>query len=315
MVWSGRTPQSETTERNAFIVHQGKFWNGAVHTMLGFFYYDYSDERVENNVPTVNENEGTNPQIGIVGRVASWANVYALYAESIQGQNRRNSYGEVLPPFMGTNYEVGVKVETPDGRYSGTASLFHTDFVNRQFNDPTVPDINGNPGERVAAGEDQSQGLDTEFILTLKPNWQIIAGYAYLETEVVKDRADQPQRVGQRFNNHAFHNYSLWTRYRFDKEFLKGLSIGGGIRGDSGAIREYRTVDGVPQPAEETTEPYLELFFSYTRSLGKANLVASLNVKNVTEQESYQFFKDNSTEPYFVWNNPTELLLRVGLQF
>jgi outer membrane receptor for ferric coprogen and ferric-rhodotorulic acid len=315
MVYDARTPESETRERNAFAVHQGRFWDGKLHTLAGIFYYDYRNENVVNNVPTVVENEGSNPQLGAVYSLNKWASVYAVDAESIQGQSQRNSYGEVLPPFMGTNYEAGVKVESPDGRYSGTASFFYTKYFNRNFTDPTVPDINGNPGERVASGEDRSRGLDTEFILTLKPNWQIIAGYAYLDTEVVEDRGDQPWKVGQRFNNHAFHNYSLWTRYRFEKDGLKGLSIGGGIRGDSGAIREYRLVDGVYQPAEETTQPYLEMFLSYECALGKGQFFASLNIKNVTEQESYQFFKDNSTEPYFVWNNPREYYLRVGVRF
>lgn len=315
MVYDARSPLSETIERNAFFVHQGKFFDAKLHTLAGLFYYDYSDERVTSNVLTINKNDGVNPQLGFVYSLNRSTNFYAVYAKSIQGQNRRNSRGEILPPFEGVNYEIGLKVETPDGRYSGTVSLFQTDFLNRQFNDPTVLDINGNPGERVSSGEDRSRGLDTEFVLTLRPNWQMIAGYAWLDTEVVKDRGDQPWRIGQRFNNHAFHNYSIWTRYHFAGEFMKGLSVGGGIRGDSGAIREYRTVDGVPQPSEETVDPYVELFFSYRRPVGKAEFFSSLNVRNVTRQESHQFFKDNSTEPYFVWKKPVELFGRVGIRF
>jgi outer membrane receptor for ferric coprogen and ferric-rhodotorulic acid len=254
----------------------------------------------------------------VVRQVNESFSVYAVYAKSIQGQNQRNSRGDVLPPFKGINYEAGLKVETPDRRYSGTLSFFTTNFENRNFNDPTVPDINGNtnPGERVAAGKDRSKGIDAEFIFSPKPNWQIIAGYAYLDTRVVEDRKDQPLRIGQRINNHAYNNYSLWTRYNFSEGALKGFSVGGGVRGDSGAIRQYITIAGVPVPAEDTTDPYVELFFGYQRPVGKAKFFASLNVKNVTRVERFSSqFKDNSVEPYFVWKDPVEPFLRVGFEF
>jgi len=318
MVYEPRSPQTKTTERNAFLVHQGSFGDAKWHSLAGLFYYDYKDERVTNNLPTTVKNEGVNPQIGLVRQVTDSISVYAVYAKSIQGQNQRNSRGDVLPPFKGINYEAGLKVETPDRRYSGTLSFFSTNFENRNFNDPTVPDINGNtnPGERVAAGKDRSKGIDGEFILSPKPNWQIIAGYAYLDTRVVEDRKDQPLRVGQRINNHAYNNYSLWTRYNFSDGALKGFSIGGGVRGDSGAIRQYVTIAGVPVPAEDTTDPYVELFLAYQRQVGKAKFFASLNIKNVTQVDRYSGqFKSNSADPYFVWKDPVEPFLRAGLEF
>lgn len=317
-VYDARTPQTKTTERNAFLVHQGKFADGRWHSLVGLFYYDYKDFRVSNNVPTTVKNEGYNPQVGVVRQVTDSISIYAVYAKSIQGQNQRNSRGDVLPPFKGTNYEAGLKVETPDRRHSGTLSLFTTDFENRNFNDPTVPDINGNtnPGERVAAGKDRSKGVDAEFIFSPTANWQIIAGYAYLDTRVTADRKDQPQRVGQRINNHAYNNYSFWTRYNFGDGPLQGFSVGGGIRGDSGAIRQYVTIAGVPTPAEDTTDPYVELFFAYQRQLKRAKFFASLNIKNVTRMERYSGqYKDSSVEPYFVWQDPVEPFLRVGLEF
>lgn len=317
MVTDPATPETLTEEQNAFFVHQGKWNGGRTHTLAGLFHYDYRDERIANNRPTVSRNDGMNPQLGAVHQVTPWLNLYAVYAQSIQGQNQRNSRGEVLPAFKGTNHEVGFKVETADNRASGTVSFFKTDFVNRQFNDPTVPDINGNtnPGERVSSGKDRSQGIDAEFILTPWPHWQIIAGYAYLDTFVRQDVSNRPERVGQRFNNHAFNNYSLWTRYNFRQGDLKGLGVGGGIRGDSGAIRQYVTIAGVPRPAEDTTDPYVELFLSYERPLGRGRFFAALNVKNVTRQSRYFQFKDSSTEPYFIWKDPIEPFLRVGFEF
>ncbi len=311
------TPGTRTTERNAFVVHQAKLWEGKIHTLAGLFYYSYRDQRVTNNTLTIAKNDGINPQVGAVYRLNDWASVYAVMAKSIQGQNQRNSRGDVLPPVKGTNYETGVKVETPDSRYSGTLSLFTTDAYNRNFNDPTIPDIfgNTNPGERVAGGKDRSKGVDTEFVLTPRPNWQIILGYAYLDTRVVQDRRDQPQRIGQRINNHAFNNYSLWTRYSLRQGALKGVSFGGGIRGDSGAIRQYVTIAGVPKPANDTTDPYVELFLGYERMFGRTKFFSTLNLKNVTRQSRYFQFKDNSTEPYFVWKDPVEPFLRVGFEF
>jgi iron complex outermembrane receptor protein len=317
LVMDAKPPGTRTTERNGFVVHQASLWDGKMHTLAGLFYYDYRDQRVTNNVLTIAKNNGINPQIGVVRQLNRWASLYAVMAKSIQGQNQRNSRGDVLPPVKGINYETGMKVETPDGRYSGTLSLFTTDAYNRNFNDPTIPDIFGNinPGERVAGGKDRSKGVDAEFVLTPRPNWQVILGYAYLDTRVVEDRKDQPQRVGQRINNHAFNNYSLWTRYNLSQGALKGVSFGGGIRGDSGAIRQYVTLAGVPKPANDTTDPYVELFVGYQRQFGKTRFFSTLNLKNVTRQSRYFQFLDNSTAPYFVWKDPIEPLLRVGFEF
>lgn len=318
MVFDPRTPKSTTEQRNAFLVHQGKWFGGQWHSMAGLYYYDYMNEGFTNNLPVVAKQDGMNPQLGLVRQLNSWASAYVSYAKSIQGQSTRNSRGEVLSPFKGTNYEIGLKVETADNRYSGTVSLFHTDFTGRQFNDPTIPDITGSttPGERVSAGEDRSRGLDTEWVFTPRPRWQIIAGYAYLDTEVVRDVSNRPERIGQRFNNHSFHNYSLWTRYNFSEGWARGCSLGGGIRGDSGAIRQYVTINNVPVAAEDTTDPYVELFFGYERRLGRGRLITSLNLKNVTRIERYSSqFKPGTNQPYFVWRDPVEPFLRVAFEF
>lgn len=318
MVYDPRTPQTTTEERNAFVVHQGKWFGGTWHSMAGLYYYDFMNDQFTNNVRTVAEQDGYNPQIGVVRQLTPSLSAYAVYAKSIQGQSRRNSRGDVLPPFKGTNHEAGIKLETPDNRYSGTVSVFHTILIGRQFNDPTVPDINGNinPGELVSGGEDRSRGLDAEFVFTPRPRWQIVAGYAYLDTEITRDASNRPERIGQRINNHAFHNYSVWTRYNLTEGALRGLSFGGGIRGKSGSIRQYITINGVPQPAEDTTDPYVELFFGYERKLGRGKLVTALNLKNVTRTDRYSNqYKPNSTEPYFVWRDPVEPLLRVGFEY
>jgi iron complex outermembrane receptor protein len=319
MVFDPHSALNSTEQRNAFLVHQGKWQGGKWHTMLGLFYYDFANEQFTNNLPVVAKQDGMNPQIGAVRQLNDWLSAYAIYAKSIQGQSRRNSRGEVLPPFKGTNYEAGLKLETADNRYSGTISVFHTDFVGRQFNDPTVPDITGsiNPGELVSSGEDRSRGLDTEFVFTPVPRWQVVLGYAYLDTEVVKDVSNRPERIGQRFNNHSFHNYSLWTRYNFGtNELLRGFSVGGGIRGDSGAIRQYVTIAGVPVAAEDTTDPYVELFLGYERRIGCGRLMTTLNLKNLTRTDRYSSqFRAGTNQPYFVWRDPVEPFLRVAFEY
>lgn len=317
--FDSRGALNRTEQRNAFLVHQGRWRGGKWHTMLGLFYYDFMNEQSANNVPVVAEQDGMNPQIGAVRQLNDWLSAYAIYARSIQGQSRRNSRNEVLPPFKGTNFEVGFKLETSDSRYSGTVSLFHTDFIGRQFNDPTIPDITGSttPGERVSSGEDRSRGLDMEFVFTPMPRWQLILGYAFLDTEIVKDVANRPERVGQRFNNHAFHNYAVWTRYNFASGGpLRGFAVGGGIRGDSGAIRQYVTIGDAPVAAEDTTDPYLELFLGYERRIGRGRLITTLNLKNLTRTDRYSsFYRPGTNQPYMVWRDPVEPFLRVAFEY
>jgi outer membrane receptor for ferric coprogen and ferric-rhodotorulic acid len=132
----------------------------------------------------------------------------------------------------------------------------------------------------------------------------------------VKDVSSRPERIGQRFNNHSFHNYSVWTRYNLSGELLRGFSVGGGIRGDSGAIRQYVTINGAPVAAEDTTDPYVELFLGYERKFGRARLVTTLNVKNLTRIDRYSSqFRAGTNQPYFVWRDPVEPFLRVALEY
>jgi iron complex outermembrane receptor protein len=58
-------------------------------------------------------------------------------------------------------------------------------------------------------------------------NFQLIAGYAYADSIISKDRS--PINVGARGLNAPKHNFNLWARYDLPGGGLKGLGFGAGI--------------------------------------------------------------------------------------
>lgn len=105
-----------------------------------------------------------------VGRHES---LYASYSEIFRPQNSYTSDGELLPPVVGTNYEVGLKGEWWDGGLNASFALFRIDQSNRAQEDPAHPSpcADSPTGTcSIAEGEVRSEGVEAELTGRLAPN-------------------------------------------------------------------------------------------------------------------------------------------------
>jgi len=125
---------------------------GLRHQRLATRTYDYdTGELVEDGVYKVSRNS---PAVGLVYKVTPAFSVYANYIESLmQGQTvsdkTATNYGEMLPPYVSRQREVGVKYD--GGNLGGGLAFFST---NR-------PHGTGNTsGAVVNSGEDRYQGIE-----------------------------------------------------------------------------------------------------------------------------------------------------------
>jgi iron complex outermembrane recepter protein len=159
---------------------------------------------------------------GLVYDFAPWISAYALYAQSIQpdifsvGRD-----GQPLDPQEGDIWEVGVKTEWLENRFTATAALFRIDRDKIPINDPT----NG-PGEffAVSSGLQRSDGMELEVNGEPLAGWMLSFGGSRLDSEF-KERDDP--FFGTKPGGTADWQIGFFTSYELQEGFFRGL--GGGV--------------------------------------------------------------------------------------
>lgn len=163
------------------------------------------------------------PQVGLLFQPTPETSLYANYSESFIPQFRGiQANGDLLPPSEGNQVEIGAKADLFGGRAIGSVALFEIEKTNI-----SVPDPNEDPysGYRVPTGLQRSRGIEFDLRGEVTDNLEIVAFYAYTDAEVVEDTVIP---VGDRLPFVSEHTASIWAKYSFKENILRGLSIGAG---------------------------------------------------------------------------------------
>ncbi len=189
--------------------------------------YDTFDQTIKNNLTNTEDSQDSDavtPRIGIVYQPIEAISLYANYSESYNPKPflyNRSADGSFLEPEEGEGYEVGIKAEIIPNRLAATLAYFNI----TKENVATIDRVN--PFVAVVIGEQQNQGIELDLTGEIQPGWNIIASYAYIDSEVTKD--NNPEIVGSRFPNIPENSASLWTTYEIQTGDLKGLGLGIGL--------------------------------------------------------------------------------------
>jgi iron complex outermembrane receptor protein len=195
------------------------------------------------------------PQYGILYKLTPEFSLFASYAESfVPGtQILNNPDGTTQParPTEGRGYDIGIKTELMDGRFSSTLTVF--DIHNRNIvNDLATTNSSGSVViSNVQSGEQRSSGIEWDMTATPVDNWQLYLSYSYMYARIVEFTGNDEALLAQdpatlsaadqanyknalRFHNaplqmSAPHLANLWTRYDFTQSWAKGIYLGGGI--------------------------------------------------------------------------------------
>ncbi|SFD39015.1 TonB-dependent siderophore receptor [Paracidovorax konjaci] len=145
---------------------------------------------------------------------------YASYAETFVVQSERTAAGALLDPRTGRQVELGVKGEFLQKRLQAHAAIFRILDSDRAMADPVVQ------GASISGGKVRAQGFELEASGQAAPGWDVVAGYAYNDTEYL--RAPVAQQ-GLAFSTMTpRHSVNLFTRYAFTHPALRGWSAGAG---------------------------------------------------------------------------------------
>lgn len=123
-----------------------------------------------------------------------------------------------LDPQEATNLEVGTKWDLRDGALALTGAVFRSENKNDLAQvDPT------DPSAVQQYGKKRVEGIELGVVGQITDVWQITAGVAKMDTEVVAGTATQ---TGAQINWSPELTFTSWTTYQLPF----GLTIGGGVR-------------------------------------------------------------------------------------
>jgi catecholate siderophore receptor len=181
-----------------------------------------------------------------------------------------NANNPALEPQKSTNYELGTKWDLFDNRLTTTAAVFHT--VNE--NVVTSETIGGVLVAAAFDSEQQVDGIELSLSGLITPNWQVFAGYAYLDSEFTRSVVTNQQDATLHWTPKNSGN--LWTTYQLPL----GFSIGGGVRYMDTVARSSLTI---PNGAA----PQLPDYWVYSATAAwqaTEQMIFRLNVNNVTDE-------------------------------
>jgi len=221
---------------------------------------------------------------GIVYDLDSQHSLYASYTDIFQPQTSKDVSGKIIEPIVGENYELGIKGEYFGGALNASAAVFQIDQTNRarkltdQSPCPTYPSTEC----FEAAGLVRSKGFELEVQGALTPNWQLAAGYTYVNAEYVRDA--NPANEGKNFNTYTPHRqFKLSTLYRFSGA-LQAWRVGGSLYHQSRIYNEG-TVDGVSFRSKQKAYALADLVLGYRVN---KQLDLQLNVNNLFDRVYYK---------------------------
>ncbi|MFK3910055.1 TonB-dependent siderophore receptor [Pseudomonas monteilii] len=223
------------------------------------------------------------PYGGLVYDLNDTHALYASYSQVFKPQSATDGQGRVLKPREGQQYEVGVKSSYFGGDLNTRVSAFRLTDENRAS---TLYDADGvATTNSVASGKTRVKGAEVEVSGKLTPNWELLAGYTWMQTDTVKGDPETTFFIMPR------HQASLWSKYTLSQGPLEGLAIGGGVS----AMSNFHSENGgvrIDAPGYATVDALL----SYPVT---PKLTATLNVNNLFDRDYLSRVGSTSTFNFY----------------
>lgn len=237
--------------------------------------------------------EEITPYAGLVIDLNNEISAYGSYASIFQPQSQTDVSGSYLAPRTGNQYEVGLKGEFLDGGVLAHLAVYRIEDQNRAMTDPS------NAGSSIASGEVRSQGIEAEISGQPIQGWDLVAGYAFTQTEYLTATVSDQGETFATFTPE--HSINLWSKYSFSGGELDGLSIGGGLK----LVSEfYSESSGVNFTSEGYGVVSAQLGYQLTD-----NLSGTLTVTNLLDRTYYEKVSGNSRQNFY--GEPRTFMLTV----
>lgn len=264
--------------------------------MLGVRNDSYEQTVTNRRINVVNYQElsATSPRVGLVYQPTKQWSLYTTAAKGFRPNSGISIDNQAFPAEQSRSFEAGAKLETADGKISGTMAVYKIKKENVLATNPI--DVNF----YVSAGEVASKGVELDVAGELMKGLRFSAAYAYTDAKVT--RGDNIIKTGAQFPNVPKNSASvvLTPTFRLGEgtASLGGAVIYVGERmGDVAATTDFKL------PSYTT----VRLISSYSPN---KKLRLSLNVENLFNK---QYFASSYSQ---VWVAPgTERAIVLNAQY
>lgn len=236
------------------------------------------------------QNAEVTPYAGAVFDLDPWHSLYVSYSKVFKPQTNADIDGRIIDPREGEQYEAGIKGSYFGGALNTRLSVFELTDQNRAARDQN--NLSGT--YYLAIGEARIRGGEIEVSGTPLPGWDLIGGYTYLDTDIIKGDANAV------FELMPQNQVSLWSNYALQGGPLAGLGLGAGVT----AVSHFQTATGIEAPGYAVVDAKL----SYPLT---PKLTATLDVNNVLDREYYSRVGSTGT---FNFYGPSRTVL-VGARY
>lgn len=158
------------------------------------------------------------PKFGLVYQVVkNQVSLFANYMNGFENLSGADAYGNTFKPQQANQWEAGVKLDALNNKLNATLSYYDISVTNMTREDPD------NANFKLQDGTQKSKGFEAEVIANPIPGLNIIGGFAYNDSKMVKSNKStlglRPVTAG------PGKTANLWASYRFVKGNAKGLGI------------------------------------------------------------------------------------------
>jgi iron complex outermembrane receptor protein len=208
--------ESAITDKGLY-VYDRVILNERWQFMAGLRAADYSNVNRANRYSA----RESSPNFSVLYKPAPDTSLYASYLEGLEETgtapaNRANT-GEILPPAVNKQVEIGVKSRAFAGVFA-QAALFQI----------TRPQTSVDAGNRfVLGGESRYRGLELSASGEITPRFGVVASMLLMDAEITSVGTSNPRELGKVPENTPQRTFSLFGEYRLPQ--VPGLALSAGL--------------------------------------------------------------------------------------
>lgn len=217
-----------------------------------------------NDTRVVTKDDAFTGRVGLLYAFDNGIAPYASYGTSFEPTTGLGPGSEPFEPNEGEQFEIGVKYQPP-----GTDHLFTLAAFDLEQSNLVV--TSGGIAQQI--GKVDVQGIEAEAKISMWSGWDVIASYAYLDSEV--------SATGNRVIYVPDHQAALWVNHAFAGS-LEGVSAGAGVRYTGASFGDTNNLLESPSYTLFDVAARLDLG-AFNDSLKGSEL--ALNVSNVFDKK------------------------------
>ncbi|MEH3118192.1 MAG: TonB-dependent receptor [Methylorubrum populi] len=249
--------------------------------ILGSVRQDWYNSRTIGTGSQTVEQDALTYTAGALYDILPWVSVYGTVGTGFVPQEGLINRTQPAPPQLSDLSEIGFKFVLLDNQLQITTAKYSNAYSNSIiFGQPGQPNTLG-PGYRA-------DGYEIDFQGQITPNLQVIGGYSY--NDFTNDLLQSGSGTGPIvIPGQPLHQANLFAVYTFTEGPLRGLSVGGGGRGQTFSYTDFKP---------GATAPKIPGFITYDALIGYTmeNFKVDVNVRNLFDRYYYNV----TVNPYFI---------------